>query len=131
MNTDTYLHNEFLGQLGSTWTDAGQARKVRICPNVVRVEDTTNKTDLLLVYGKNGEGEFQEDLNSMIVNQVGYDILAFLTQHSALSRFQERFLELFGSQPDAGRVKLATLPSTSYNEELRAYAAQWRVRVRA
>ena len=131
MNTETYVHEEFLGQLGSAWDDAGVSRTVNICPVVLRAEDQKDKDDLIIVYGRNGDGEFQEDVSGMIVTEIGYDIVAFLPHHTSIARLQERFTRLLDEQPEPRRVKLATHPSTSYNEDLRAYSAQWRVRVRA
>lgn len=136
MNAELYLANEFLANLGSTWDDNGTPRNVCICANVVRVEDTRDDGTLgqgvIVVYGQNGDGEFQQDVSgTMITAVVGFDIVAFLPHSPSLYRFQQRFHELFHEQPTRGRCKLATLAATSYNEDLRAYAAQWRVLVRA
>ena len=140
MNPDTYIREGFLDLLGSSWTDkypdeqgaeVTKVRKILLCNEVIRAEDVKDREDLVIVYGRNGEGELQQDLTSIREMEVGYDIIAFLRRHDSVLAFLQRFIDLLGEQTDTGRVKLATLPSTAYNEDLRAYSAQWRVLVRA
>lgn len=137
MSTETYLSKDFFQPLAGGWDDlkGGQphTRAVHVCANVVTAEEKDNfdDDDVIVVYGKNGEGEFQTDLCGKIPVDVGYDVAVFLPDNPALSRFQERFLLLVSEQPVTGRLRLDALPRTAYNEDLRAHMAQWRVLVRA
>lgn len=142
MNAQQYMANEFFKALWASrqdnikaWHDGSKDRTVYLCPVVVRVEDTGSTEGhirddrLVLVYGQTGEGEVAEDLNGGFPSKVEFSVAAFLSSAPALARFQERFLRLFHQQPHPRRASLAQSAETLYNEDLRAYQAQWTVMV--
>lgn len=137
MNALQYMGTQFFAPIRPTWTDGSTTRTTYLCPVVVRVEDTGSTEGhirddrLVVVYGQTGEGETQDDLNSYFPSKLEFSVAAFLASSPALARFQERFLELFDEQPQPDRVRLAQPAETLYNEDLRAYQAQWTVMVDA
>lgn len=132
MSTENYVAKEFLGPLASGWQDGATLRPVHVCANVVLAEEASMIADgdVVIVYARNGEGERVADLHGETLISEGYDILTATQDNPVLARFIDEFDRLVAVQPTERRLRVAGAPSTEYNEDLRANAAQWSVTVR-
>lgn len=135
---ETYLLNEFFGGFGATvqeykWTDGAVERALHVCPLSVRIDEDIppiiEKGSIFITYSSDG-GTRLPSLHGDSLMSEDFDIIVTTRDNPVLSRFKRVFERLVFTQPTPNRLRVAEGPTSVYNENIRAFGAEWKVRVK-
>lgn len=136
---ETYLLTHFFGGFGATpseykWNDGGTERAIHICPLSVRIEEdlppVIDKGAVFITYASDG-GARLPSLHGDSLMSENFDVIVTAKDNPVLARFKRVFERLVYLQPTPNRLRVAEGPASIYNENIRGFAAEWKVRVKA